>query len=363
MPATRRRNRTPPVNRIDALFAWASRSLRPTLQILGDLEYRAGADRLEACEIRMPVFLCGLPRSGSTILLECLARAPEVATNRYRDFPFPWIPLTWSRFQDRFGHSRPPAERILGDGIEITRESPEAMEEPLWETVLPNLHHPRRGHVLDPELASPELERALQQHMRKILWLRGGSRYVSKGHYNSTRIAWLAHRFPDARFIVPVRHPAVQVASLAATHQRLLDEADANGRIGNMLRAAGHYEFGPHRAPVNVQPYGAGIDEPADTGAAGFYAGQWAAVYHHLWTVAAQPALGDRILFVRHEALCARPANILEAVFEFCRLAPAADAFRSIRDPQRRVPDEYVETAWEKCADTARLLGYDKMPG
>jgi hypothetical protein len=42
----------------------------------------------------------------------------------------------------------------------------------------------------------------------KVVLLRGGARYVSKGNYNAARIAYLARLFADAKFVVPIREPA-----------------------------------------------------------------------------------------------------------------------------------------------------------
>ena len=55
-------------------------------------------DRLDAIEIEQPIYVTGLARSGTTILLELLAGLPSVATHRYRDFPPIWTPYLWDRF-------------------------------------------------------------------------------------------------------------------------------------------------------------------------------------------------------------------------------------------------------------------------
>jgi hypothetical protein len=114
-------------------------------KVLAELETDFIAQRLHCVAIDRPVFLTGLARSGTTILLTLLSQADGVATHRYRDFPFVEVPFLWNWFQDRFaGRSKTsPRERIHGDRIRITAESPEAFEEPLWQSHFDWLHAAR----------------------------------------------------------------------------------------------------------------------------------------------------------------------------------------------------------------------------
>ena len=97
-----------------------------------------GRSPLDAIQIEAPIFVCGLARSGSTILLECLAAHPDTVTHRYRDYPGVLAPVFWDRISTRLytDHSA-PIERAHGDGIAVTPDSPEAMEEMLWMEFYP----------------------------------------------------------------------------------------------------------------------------------------------------------------------------------------------------------------------------------
>ncbi|MFM8584267.1 MAG: hypothetical protein ACKOFW_22650, partial [Planctomycetaceae bacterium] len=72
----------------DYQFARLSQSLAGVWQWLGDWETRWVGRQLAGVTLDRPIFLTGLARSGTTILLEELSRLPGVATHRYRDFPF-----------------------------------------------------------------------------------------------------------------------------------------------------------------------------------------------------------------------------------------------------------------------------------
>ena len=100
---------------------------------LGNFETRILSERLDKVPIVKPVYIAGLARSGTTILLELLARHPDVTSHRYRDFPPVLTPWFWNWFVDRAGNGPQAAsERAHGDGIDVTAESPEAFEEVIW---------------------------------------------------------------------------------------------------------------------------------------------------------------------------------------------------------------------------------------
>lgn len=305
-----------------------ARRLAPLLRMLGETEGDFRAARLDARPIDRPVFVAGLARSGTTILLTLLAAAGGVATHRYRDFPFLDIPLLWNWFQDRAARPAPPAERAHGDRIRVTPQSPEAFEEPLWQAFFPDAHHPDRSHLLDAGTRAPAFEAYFRRHIRKILYLRDGSRYLSKGNYNIARIRYLARVFPDARFVLPVRAPRAHVRSLVRQHARFSAMAAGDPRVGAWMAAAGHYEFGPQRRPLVIAEgdgaaIRAGWAEDEHLG----YARQWAAVYAHVAGLRDDPALAGRLAVLRYETLCADPAGTVADLL----------ALTGLEDPQGRV--------------------------
>lgn len=220
---------------------------------LGGIETRLLGSALTDVRIDRPIYVTGLARSGTTILLETLARHPAVGTHRYRDFPMLFTPYLWNRWLDLVPrHPEPPAERSHGDGIAVTSESPEAFEEPLWMAFFPDQHDASVSAVLDRNTHHPAFERFYRDHVRKLLALRKRRRYVAKGNYNLTRIAYLAKLFPDARFVIPVRDPVWHIASLMKQHRLFLEGEHGNPGARRHLRRVGHFEFGEDRRPINV---------------------------------------------------------------------------------------------------------------
>src|SRR5205823_6908499 len=98
---------------------------------LGRLESSLLREELRAVCVRRPVYVCGLARSGSTLLHEIVAAAPGVATHRVKDYPMVYTPYWWRQATAR---RRPtaPRERVHRDRVLISPESPDAVEEVLW---------------------------------------------------------------------------------------------------------------------------------------------------------------------------------------------------------------------------------------
>jgi hypothetical protein len=359
---------------VDTLGGLISRHRRFWIR-LGDLETRMIADDLSAIPVEAPIYVSGLARSGSTILLEALARHEHTATHRYKDYPPVFTPYFWNWFLERAQKREGPAvERSHKDGIAITPESPEAFEEVLWMAFFPALHDPGASAVLDRKTRHPEFEAFYRDHIRKLLRVRGAARYLAKANYNVTRLEYLLEIFPDARFVVPVRDPVWHVASLMKQHALFCVAGTADPRALAHLQRVGHFEFGLDRRPVNIGDAD-GIGEILNLWQGGAEVEGWARYWSQLYgyvadRLEANPRLRDATLLVGFEELCREPRKVLRTVLDHCRL-PAADAFVDEQACRIRFPSYYrpafsaEELALiERCtAPTAARFGYGDRPG
>jgi hypothetical protein len=336
---------------------------------LGEIETTAHKHALDAIEIDRPVYIAGVARSGSTILLEMLARHPDAATHQYRDFPLLFAPIYWDR---AFGHKQgktAPAERAHKDRIKITLASPEAMEEILWMAFFEDIHDPARKQVLDAATSAPAFESFYRDHLKKILMVRGGRRYLAKGNYNVTRLGYLLKLFPDARFIVPVREPRWHVASLLKQHRLFSAAEQADPRILRHMQRVGHFEFGLDRRVINTGDHeeAAQIDVLWRSGKdIEGYARLWSSVYGFLLdSIEADSALARATLVVRYEDVCPDPRVRLaelaaHAELSFPQEVIAAMASEisspSYYDPGFTASEEAI--IGDVTGPTARRLGY-----
>lgn len=341
---------------------------------LGDFETRMLADSLAAIRIEAPIYIAGLARSGSTVLLEMLARHGATASHRYRDYPPVFTPYFWNWVLDRTKRrAAPAAERTHGDGIRVTPESPEAFEEMLWMAFFPHLHDPGRSAVLEARSENAGFERFYRDHIRKLIKLRGGRRYLSKGNYNLTRLSYLRKLFPDARFVIPVREPLWHIASLMKQHALFCEGERANPAALRHMRRVGHFEFGLDRRPVN-----AGDDDAIAAIDRAWAAGRevegWARYWAHLHghvadRLAADAGLREASLVVRFEDVCNLPHETIRGVFDHCRLDLSAETLAGLAAPIR-FPSYYAPrfTAAERstierfAGEAAVRFGYGGGP-
>lgn len=323
---------------------------------LGDLETRLLAERLEAVRIDRPIYIAGLARSGSTVLLELLARHPRTASHQYRDFPLVLAPWAWNWFIERAGRdAAPPAERAHRDRITVTPQSPEAFEEMVWMTFFAGLHDGSACAVLDETTDNPRFAAFYRDHIRKILALRGGDRYLAKGNYNVTRLRYLRALFPDARFLIPVRDPVWHIASLMKQHRLFAAAGRDDPRVRDHLRRSGHFEFGLDRRPIGVDRDGTGERIARlwrDGEEVAGWAEHWAAVYGHLADALDEPDLAASAMIVRYEDFCAGPGATMATVLEHCALDDAGIARRARATVSAPT---YYEPAFSQ--DELRLIG------
>ena len=329
---------------VDVLGSFISR--RPKLWIaIGNLETRLLADEIGDTRIDQPIYVSGLARAGSTILLEILAERPDVVSHRYRDYPLVFTPFWWNRLLDRMPtRVVPPAERTHQDGIAVTPESPEAFEEVLWMAFFPHLHRPRASDVLDDRTSDPGFEAFYREHVRKLLRVRGGRRYLSKGNYNVTRLEYLLKLFPDARFVIPVREPVWHIASLMKQHALFCDGERRHPEALRHMRRVGHFEFGLDRRPINAgdPPL---VDRIIDAWNRGDEVLGWSLHWSHVYgyladRLEANPRLRAASLLVRFEDLCRAPHGTIRRILAHCRLG-APDAWIEQRSQAIRFPSYY----------------------
>ena len=337
---------------------------------VGNLESSAHRDILDEIAIDRPIYVTGLARSGSTILLEMLARHPDAATHRYRDLPLVLTPIFWNKaFGQIYGKNAAPVERAHKDRIMVTPDSPEALEEIVWMAFFENCHDPKMINVLDHATRDPTFEAFYRDHLRKILHIRGGRRYLSKGNYNIARIAYLQKLFPDARFIVPIRDPVWHVASLMKQHRLFCENEERDPRILSYMQRIGHFEFGLDRRVINT-----GDNERTRSIEDLWQSGQevrgwarlWASLYGFVFAQQAQDAgLRKQILTVRYEDLCSAPGDTLARVFAHAELdlSPALQASLAgqLSEPTYYRPNftaDEEKALREETEETAAMFGY-----
>ncbi|MBE9554566.1 MAG: sulfotransferase, partial [Proteobacteria bacterium] len=203
-----------------------------------------------------------------------------------------------------------------------------------------------------------------RDHIRKLLAARGKRRYLSKGNYNVTRVAYLHKLFPDARFIIPVRDPVWHIASLMKQHRLFREGERGNDRALEYMRRVGHFEFGLDLRPINCGD-GGKVHEIQELWEAGEdvrgWARYWAMVYGYLAdTLDWEPTLREAAMVLRYEDLCDRPEETMGRMMVHCGLTDAdrivkAHAHR-LKPPGYYRPD-FSNRELEAIAEETHVIG------
>lgn len=276
-------------------------------EMLSDLDASAAKGMADT---RDPVFVTGLARAGTTVLMRALHGSGQFASLTYADMPMVMAPNLWARLSGSFKKERVAKERAHGDGVIVDFDAPEALEEVFWRT------HCGRDYIrpdgLVPHTPDADVIADFRAYQSRICHRYGAPRYLAKNNNMMLRLLPLAKAMPDARILVPVRHPLSQAISLRAQHERF---ADADNFTRSYMTWLVHHEFGadqrPFRLPGQPVPEGdrSGID---------YWLTEWIACYG--WLRQAMDEKPDTIRPVVYELLGSDP-TVWNGIADFVGIA------------------------------------------
>ena len=308
-------------------LGWCAEHNEELLFSLARYETKVLKERLARVNIDRPIYVSGLARSGTTILLELISQNLDVASYRYMDFPFIMLPYWWGKFLKISSKSDDkPVERSHADGLQVTPKSPEAMEEILWKYFFPRCHDPMVRNVLDQHQQNSDFDKFYTQTIRKLLLSRNANRYLAKNNYNIARFDYLSCLFPDARFVVPVRKPVNHIASLMKQHRLLSEEESRDKRVLAYMRRSVHFEFGLDLRPLNLTSNDITLDiqelwnKGRDVEA---WAKYWGDVHKYLADLLeTNSKVSKCTLVISYEDLCNEPNKTLPRLYSHVGLKP-----------------------------------------
>ncbi len=169
------------------------------------------------------VFITGMPRSGTTILLNFLYSLDEYASLTYKDMPFVLSP-NFSKFFNK--KNIPKKERLHSDVINFDINSPEAFDEIFFNN--------------DNEFVINELVNYIQ-----LIFLKKNKiKYLSKNNLNYKRIDLINSILPNSIFLIPIREPLQHANSLLNQHLNFTKLQKEDDFIRRYMNYLSHNEFG-----------------------------------------------------------------------------------------------------------------------
>ncbi len=287
------------------------------------------------------VFIAGLARAGTTILLRQLYDTGEFRSLTYRDMPFVLAPNLWRRLTGASRKAAGAQERAHGDGMLVDYDSPEALEEVFCrvkcrgEYIGPNSLHPI---VINSEVITEYI-----QYVAIVLSSDPDKRYLAKNNNNLLRLEVLEEAFPNSNIIIPFREPLQQAYSLMRQHRLFLDRHRTDPFAQKYMVWLAHHEFGRDHKPFafdgddsSTLPVG-----DAETNL-GYWLKQWISAYAFASRVAPSNAI-----FLSYERLCDPSATVWKSLCAKLGLPTVASTgfHAAIHSIDADLPDGLVDEA------------------
>tara|TARA_B100000886_G_C20420546_1_gene491339 strand:- start:270 stop:1235 length:966 start_codon:yes stop_codon:yes gene_type:complete len=201
------------------------------------------------------IFISGLPRSGTTSLLNFIYSSNEYVSLTYKNMPFVLSPNFSKIFNKKNILKK---ERMHRDGINYDMNSPEAFDEIFFNN--------------DKKFIEDELINFI-----KLILIAGNkNKYLSKNNLNYKRIKLIFSLLPNSVFLIPIREPLQHSYSLLNQHLHFSKLQKKNDFIRRYMNYLGHKEFGidhiSWNKPINFE----------DTRNINYWLEQWKFFYQNI---------------------------------------------------------------------------------
>jgi hypothetical protein len=267
------------------------------------------------------VFISGMARSGTTILLNSIYETGEFASLTYQDMPFILSPNIWSKLNQNTT-AIIKQERAHNDGIKIDTLSPEAFEEIFWRTY--------SDDEFDTNNDFTDFIHLLCLKYRK-------QRYLSKNNQNIKRIEYLIKHFPNSKIIIPFREPLQHAYSLFNQHKKFSSLQKKDDFIRRYMSLIGHSEFGLDYEPQfeNDLKY-PNFDN----------INHWLEQWYFSYKMLSHFMNMTQVLFVCYEELC-NNNSIYKSVLSFIEINSIHDF--EFRLSFKKINHDFDEGLYDKC--------------
>ncbi|MFI4875325.1 MAG: sulfotransferase [Blastopirellula sp. JB062] len=278
------------------------------------------------------LFIAGLARSGSTVLMRRFYATGKFRSLNYRDMPLVLMPGTWSRIRG-VGKQAMPQPRAHDDGLLVDFDSPESFEEVFWRVFAGKLYL-QADALRQVELPSETIAQ-FQTYVGLILASSESQRYLSKNNNNVLRLASVRQAFPDALLLIPFRDPISQAESLRRQHRRFLKMHQQDPFALQYMQWLGHHEFGADHRPFQ-------FDETprrwADRDCLEYWLENWTICYRNLLRNAP-----PNVVWVGYESLCAERAIRWKKLAELADVDAELPADVDVLENKNRTINEKVD--------------------
>jgi hypothetical protein len=305
------------------------------------------------CFTENPVFVSGLARSGTTMLMRYLHETGAFRSLTYQDMPFVLMPNLWKKLSLRSKASE-LKERAHQDGILVSLESPEAFEEVFWR-VFNGDQYISKDRLKLHKTDSESIKKFQDFVMNSLLSSDKPQelRYLSKNNNNILRFACLKKSFPKAKIVIPFRDPLQHALSLLNQHIHFSGIQKENKFSLDYMNWLGHFEFGLNQKPFdlnNAEIFG--LMEKMQKTELDFWLLSWKNYYSF-----ALENPDDNRLFFCYEEFCGFPNEVLGKLLPLLDLTAKTDVIKPFIPHEKKVSG-YSESLLKECNELYKKLKF-----
>lgn len=310
-----------------------------------DIEIGRTKVDISSIEKSRHIFITGLARSGTTILLRRFYNTCAFSSLTYRDMPFVLMPLFWKFLSGKPKKDMKKTERAHGDGLKVDYDSPEAFEEVFWKTTCGH-EYIKKDRLLAHNPDKETLEK-FKHYIGLILKSReySSTRYLSKNNNNILRLASLCAVLPESLFFVPFRTPVQHAFSLLRQHRRFLNPNDAF--TAEYMGWLGHYEFGSSHRPLDLSL----TRNPYNPEVLPYWLFLWNDVYH--WLLTKSP---ERVIFVSYDLLCSNDDQTWSRLIRLAKVDGKDEALEPLKLKEHDIDEQIPQDLLQVCNKTHQRL-------
>lgn len=322
-------------NAVERALHHLALGFRPIAEISFELNLLLSSEKHEIGNDDRHVFVCGLARAGTTIIMRQLHETGLFRSLTYRDMPFVLCPNLWERLAGLSPRNIKAVERAHGDRLKIDADSPEALDEVFWRVFAAQAYigdDHLRAHDVDAELIG-RFRRYIACILRSQCRTGAKRRYLSKNNNNILRLNFLRTTFPGSTIVIPFRHPIQHANSLLTQHVNFCRLQGDDRFARSYMTWLAHHEFGLEHRPFwldSGRPFQKSAYPPSNIN---YWLETWLRIYG--WLRDHRP--GGSVL-VCYEDLCSGPAAWQHILERLC----VEHTARCEERPFRRAEDKKV---------------------
>jgi hypothetical protein len=261
------------------------------------------------------VFISGLARAGTTILMRRLYETGKYRSLTYRDMPFVLAPNLWQKLNQISKKNVEKSERAHGDRILVDIDSPESLDEVFWR-VFDGTSYIKKTHLL-PHSPDIEITKKYVNYINAILNTSSDNnvRYLSKNNNNILRLGSLSEAFPNSLILIPFREPCAHAGSLLSQHNNFCRSQHDDSFVRSYMTWLVHHEFGLDHRPFKFDNHSAARASAYPSDSIDYWLELWCETYE--WLENSAP---NNAIFVCYEDLCS-DVQVWKSILEMADVA------------------------------------------